>query len=84
MPAFFAMPLPVIGDIIGASLFCLVRLSARAWLSTQLAELAPAGGTGADGCGLAAALSGLWMSGHYPCPANENDLLRLFRLGFAG
>ncbi|CRK58991.1 hypothetical protein [Alloactinosynnema sp. L-07] len=76
---FFAMPVPVLVHILGASVFCVLgafqfvpHLRHRGWHRTAGRLLVP--------CGLAAALSGLWMTLFYPLP--DTDLLTVFRLGF--
>jgi uncharacterized membrane protein len=81
---FFAMPLPVVVHIIGASLFCLLGalqfhrgLRRRRWHRIAGRVLVP--------CGLAAAITGVWMTLYYPLPANDGTrfgILGLSRLGF--
>lgn len=80
---FFATPAPVVIHIIGASIFCLLgafqfaprfRRRRPAWHRITGRILVP--------CGLAAALSGLWMTLFYPRPAGDGELLTAFRLVF--
>lgn len=80
---FFAVPLPVVSHIIGASLFCVLgafqfvpgfRRRRPGWHRAAGRLLVP--------CGLIAALSGMWMTLFYPLPAGDGDLLGGFRLLF--
>ncbi len=80
---FFAVPLPVVLHILGASVYCLLgafqfvpgfRRRRPGWHRLAGRLLAP--------CGLAAALSGLWMTLFYPRPDDVGDLLTGFRLVF--
>ncbi len=81
---FFASPLPVVVHIVGATVFCMVgafqfvpRIRERHPRYHRLAGrllLVPAG--------LAAALSGLWMSAFYPRPADVGDAVTAIRLVF--
>lgn len=80
---FFASPLPVVIHIVGASLYALlgafqfapgVRRRWPAWHRTAGKVLVP--------CGLAAALSGLWMTHFYPWPSLDGELLYGMRLVF--
>lgn len=79
---FFAAPTPVVAHIIGASLFCvlgafqLTPSVRRAWPAWHRL----AGRVSVVG-GLAAALSGLWMTLFYPLPPElQGGLLYGFRL----
>ncbi len=79
---FFAMPLPVIIHIIGASVFCILgafqfapglRRRRPGWHRVAGRILIP--------CGLAAGLSGLWMTQFYPLsPHLQGDFLHGFRI----
>lgn len=79
---FVAMPLPVIIHIISASLFCVLgafqfapgfRRQRPGWHRAAGRILIP--------CGLAAALSGLWMTQFYPlAPHIQGELLHAFRI----
>ncbi|MEV6825194.1 DUF2306 domain-containing protein [Amycolatopsis sp. NPDC051102] len=78
---FFAMPLPVVLHIFGASIFCVLGafqfvpgLRRRRWHRVAGRLLVP--------CGLVAALSGLWMTLGYDRPPGDGDLLTVFRLVF--
>ncbi|MFI7536435.1 DUF2306 domain-containing protein [Streptosporangium sp. NPDC049376] len=80
---FLATPLPVVLHIIGASVYGIVgvfqfagefRRRRPGWHRTAGRVLV--------GCGLVAALSGLWMTVFYPRPPGDGDLLALFRLVF--
>jgi uncharacterized membrane protein len=80
---FFAAPVPVLVHIFGASLYCILgafqfapgfRRRRPGWHRIAGRLLVP--------CGLAAALSGLWMSLFYPRPADVGDLVTGFRLVF--
>lgn len=80
---FFAMPLPVVLHIFGASLFCVLgafqfvpalRRRRPRWHRFAGRLLVP--------CGLVAALSGLWMTLFSDLPPGDGDLLTVFRLFF--
>ncbi|EOD64922.1 DUF2306 domain-containing protein [Amycolatopsis vancoresmycina] len=80
---FFAMPLPVVLHIFGASIFCVLgafqfvpalRRRRPRWHRVAGRLLVP--------CGLVAALSGLWMTLGYELPPGDGDLLMVFRLLF--
>ncbi|TDC36036.1 DUF2306 domain-containing protein [Micromonospora sp. KC213] len=80
---FFAAPGPVVVHIVTASFYCLVgafqfaptlRRRRPGWHRTAGLLLIP--------CGLAAALSGLWMTVSYPQPPGDGVLLTGFRLLF--
>jgi len=78
---FFAMPVPVIVHIVGATVFCLVgafqfvpSLRRNPWHRRAGRVLVP--------FGVAAAVSGLWMAVYYDLPAHDNGLLEGFRLLF--
>jgi uncharacterized membrane protein len=80
---FFASPLPVVVHILGASLYSLLgafqfvpgfRRQRPGWHRAAGRLLVP--------CGLAAALSGLWMSHFYPWPDGDGELLYGLRLLF--
>jgi len=79
---FFASPIPVVIHIIGATVFCVLgafqfspglRRRRPNWHRVAGRILLP--------CGIAAALSGMWMSQFYPlAPHIQGELLRVFRL----
>ena len=81
---FFASPLPVVVHIISVSLYSILgalqfapgfrRRNSRWHRSVGKWILVP--------CGLAAALSGLWMSQFYSLPKSDGELLYVFRLIF--
>lgn len=77
---FVAAPLPVVVHILTATLFSLLgafqipagfRRRHRRWHRRAGCLLVP--------CGLAAALTGLWMTATYDLPATDGDLLAAFR-----
>ena len=79
---FFAMPLPVVIHILGATIFCILgafqfspglRRRRPAWHRVAGRILIP--------CGLAAGLSGLWMTHFYPLsPHLQGNFLYGFRI----
>jgi uncharacterized membrane protein len=80
---FFASPLPVVVHIVGVTLYSVLgafqfapgfRRRRPGWHRAAGRLLVP--------CGLAAALSGLWMSVFYPRPNDVGDLVTGFRLVF--
>ena len=80
---FFADPIPVVIHIIGASTFCWLgavqfspsfRARHPRWHRVAGRILVP--------CGIAAALSGMYMAVFYPEPADVGPLLTTFRLFF--
>ncbi|ETK36985.1 DUF2306 domain-containing protein [Microbispora sp. ATCC PTA-5024] len=80
---FFAVPLPVVLHIVGASLYTVAgafqfapgfRRRRPGWHRVAGRVLVP--------CGLTAALSGLWMAVYYPRPVGDGDLTEVFRLVF--
>ena len=80
---FFASPVPVLVHIVGASLYCLLgafqfargfRRRRPGWHRTAGRLLIP--------LGLAAALTGLWMTLFYPRPPIDDELLTGVRLVF--
>jgi hypothetical protein len=80
---FFASPLPVVVHIFSASLYALLgafqfvpslRRRRRSWHRVAGWLLIP--------CGLAAGLSGLWMTLFYPWPEGDGELLYGLRLLF--
>jgi uncharacterized membrane protein len=80
---FFAMPLPVLVHIFGATTFCVLgafqfaggfRRRRPGWHRIAGRILVP--------CGVAAAASGLWMTIYYPKPVGDGPLLEAFRLLF--
>ena len=80
---FFATPAPVVVHIIGASVYCVlgafqfvpgIRRRHPRWHRYAGRVLVV--------CGLAAALSGIWMTLTYPLPSHDGPLLNTFRLVF--
>lgn len=81
---FFVSPLPVVVHIISVSLYSILgafqfapgfrRRKTRWHRAVGKWILVP--------CGLAAALSGLWMTQFYPWPKGDGELLYVFRLIF--
>ena len=79
---FFALPIPVIAHIVGATLYCLLGAfqfvpslrGRRGWHRVAGRILIPAG--------LIAALSGLWMAAFYSSPDGDSALLLITRLVF--
>jgi uncharacterized membrane protein len=80
---FFADPVPVLVHIVGASVYCVLgafqfapglRRRRPGWHRAAGRILVP--------CGLAAALSGVWMTLAYPLPAHDEGLLTALRLLF--
>jgi uncharacterized membrane protein len=80
---FFASPVPVLVHIVGASVYCLLgafqfapglRRRRPGWHRIAGRMLVP--------CGLAAALSGVWMALFYPRPPIDDVLLTPMRLVF--
>jgi uncharacterized membrane protein len=78
---FLVTPLPVVVHIVGATVFCLVgalqfmpslRSGGRSWHRRAGRLLVP--------FGLAASLSGLWMSVYYPRPVGDDFPLEVVRL----
>lgn len=79
----FAMPVPVLAHVIGATLFCVVgafqflpglRRGPRSWHRRAGYVLLPAG--------MVAAFSGLWMTLFYVAPSPDGPGLGVFRLTF--
>src|SRR5687768_9868845 len=83
---FFAVPLPVVLHIIGASLFCLLgALQFHRGLRRRRPRWHRISGRVLVPCGLVAALTGIWMTLYYPLPAVDGarfGILGLSRLGF--
>lgn len=80
---FYAAPVPIVVHVISGSLFSVVgafqfapdfRRRRRRWHRAAGRVLVP--------LGLAAALSALWMTGFYPLPLSDIDLLNWFRFMF--
>jgi hypothetical protein len=80
---FFAMPVPVLLHIFGASVYCVVGAFP---VPCRPAAPPPAWHRRAGRvlvlCGLTAALSGVWMAAFYPLPAADMPLVTVFRLFF--
>ncbi len=80
---FFATPAPVIVHIVGASVFCILgAFQFAAGLRRRRPGWHRAAGRLLVPCGLAAALSGIWMTLFYDLPAGDRGLLTGFRLVF--
>ncbi|MEV7009686.1 DUF2306 domain-containing protein [Streptosporangium sp. NPDC051022] len=80
---FFAVPLPVVTHILCVSLYCVLGAFQFApGLRRRRPGLHRAAGWLLVPCGLAAALTGLWMTLFYPRPVGDGDLLTAFRLVF--
>lgn len=78
---FFAAPLPVLVHIVGATLYCLLgALQFAPGLRRRRPRWHRAAGRLLVGCGLAAALSGMWMAAAYPRPPFDHVLLTPIRL----
>ena len=81
-----AVPLPVVVHIISASLFCLLgALQFHRGLRRRRPRWHRIAGRVLVPCGLAAAVTGLWMTLYYPLPAGDGarfGALGLARLGF--
>jgi hypothetical protein len=78
---FFAAPVPTVAHIVGATVFCVLGAfqfvptsRRRAWHRVAGRVVVP--------CGLAAALSGLWMAVFLAPPVDDGGLLIGFRLVF--
>lgn len=78
---FVEAPVPVLAHVVGATVYCLVgafqfvpRLRRHRWHRTA--------GRVLIGCGLAAALSGVWMAAFSDLPASDGPLLAVFRIAF--
>jgi hypothetical protein len=80
---FFAMPVPVIVHIISVSIFAVLgALQFSAGFRRRRPGWHRVSGRIVVPCGLAAALSGLWMTLFYARPPGDGDLLEAFRLVF--
>jgi len=78
---FFAAPIPVVVHIIGASLFCVLgALQFAPAFRRRSPRWHRIAGRILIACGMAAALSGLWMTVFYPPAANDGQLLFVIRL----
>jgi uncharacterized membrane protein len=80
---FIAAPVPVVVHVIGASCFCVLgafqfvpglRQAGQRWHRIAGRLLVP--------CGLAAALSGLWMSVFYALPPSDDKTVQWFHVSF--
>lgn len=80
---FFAMPIPVILHIIGATVFCLLGAFqfAPRFRAGNLRRHRVAGRIVLP-CGIVAALSGMWMTLFSELPASDGTLLGVFRIFF--
>src|SRR4051812_76991 len=80
---FFASPAPVLVHIVAASLYCLLGAFQFApGFRHRRPGWHRATGRVLVACGLAAALSGLWMTLSYPRPPSDDVLLTPIRLVF--
>lgn len=80
---FFAMPLPVVLHIVGASLYCwLGALQFAPGLRRRWPRWHRLAGRLLVPSGLVAASAGLWMALFYPLPPSDGALLKAFRLVF--
>lgn len=80
---FFAAPLPVVVHILSASLYCILGAFQFApGFRRRRLGWHRAAGRFLVVCGLAAALSGLWMTLFYPRPNDVGELVTGFRLVF--
>ncbi|GAA0335487.1 DUF2306 domain-containing protein [Actinoallomurus spadix] len=80
---FFASPVPVVVHIVGVSLFSVLGAFQFApGLRRRRPGLHRVAGRVLVPSGLAAALSGLWMTVFYPRPDDVGDLVTAFRLVF--
>jgi len=80
---FFAMPVPVLLHIFGASVYCVVgAFQFHAGLRRRHPAWHRRAGRVLVLCGLTAALSGVWMAAFYPLPAADMPLVTVFRLVF--
>ncbi|MFI7546599.1 DUF2306 domain-containing protein [Actinoplanes sp. NPDC049599] len=83
---FFAVPLPVVAHIIGASLFCLLgAFQFHRGLRRRRPRWHRLAGRVLALCGIVAALSGIWMTLYYPLPVSDGarfGVLGISRLGF--
>jgi uncharacterized membrane protein len=80
---FVASPVPVVIHIVGASVYCILgAFQFAAGLRRRHPGWHRAAGRVLVPCGLAAALSGLWMTLFYPRPADVGTLLEAFRVVF--
>jgi uncharacterized membrane protein len=80
---FFASPAPVVVHIVGASAYCLLgAFQFVPGIRRKRPGLHRAAGWLLIPCGLAAAVSGLWMTLFYPRPPDVGNLLTGFRLVF--
>lgn len=78
---FFDSPAPVVVHIVGAVVFCAVgALQFHPGLRRRRPGWHRAAGRVLIPCGLAAALSGLWMALFYPHPPTDGPLLVVLRL----
>ncbi|MFC4855605.1 DUF2306 domain-containing protein [Actinophytocola glycyrrhizae] len=74
---FLAAPVPIVLHIVGASLYCV--LGAFQFLRGPRHRVF---GRAIVLCGLAGALSGIWMALVYPLPAHDSALSVALRVGF--
>ncbi|TDC72976.1 DUF2306 domain-containing protein [Micromonospora sp. KC606] len=80
---FFATPEPAVVHIVAASVYCLLGAFQFApGLRRRRPGWHRAAGLALIPCGIAAALSGLWMTVSYPQPPGDGPLLTGFRLMF--
>src|SRR5262249_5731304 len=80
---FHAMPVPVLFHIAGATVFCVLgAFQFAAGFRRRHPAWHRRAGRVIVLCGLAAALSGLWMTAFYPLPPSDDVLLTVFRFIF--
>ncbi len=80
---FFAMPLPVVLHILAVIPFSILgALQFAPAFRTRHRTWHRASGRVVVGCGLIAAVSGLWMTLFYPWPAGDGEALYIERLVF--
>ena len=80
---FFAMPVPVLLHIFGASVYCVVgAFQFHPGLRRRHPVWHRRAGRVLVLCGLTAALSGVWMAAFYPLPAGDMPLVTAFRFVF--
>ncbi|NQX25811.1 DUF2306 domain-containing protein [Microbacteriaceae bacterium VKM Ac-2854] len=80
---FFASPVPVVIHIVGASVYAVFgALQFDAGLRRRRPRWHRIAGRIVAPCGVAAALSGLWMAVFYPLPAGDGPALLVMRLLF--
>ncbi|WP_308169566.1 DUF2306 domain-containing protein [Acrocarpospora catenulata] len=80
---FFAVPIPVVLHIVGASCYGILgAFQFAAGFRRRRPGWHRAAGRLLVVCGLVTALTGLWMAVYYPRPVGDGDLVEVFRLVF--